>query len=685
MKPSWLPIALLSLSLSAVLAAPTFAQALPEDSPPVEDLPEDELPTDEMPPGYEPPPGDASPNPTGASQRRRIRIELRSGGVVEGYLLSHSGGYDVQTAKGEVFVKEADVKKVVFPMQRINVDVDNLPLGKVMEGITRQTGHTIVVGAEEGKQRVSVSLRGIPWREAVFMIARMTGCQVERVGESLYLSAIAKVTLNFTNGDLRSILALASAYAGRGIVLAPELRGQLTCNLKEVEFKEALKAIAYACSFELSSKGRGVISARPLAQRPKAPEPDWKPFPQPRPKGAPAPKRINLDVMDVSLEDVAEQISEAVGENVLVDRDTKAVVSLSVRNAPWPEAVQLLARQAKCRARTGYSVVMLEQPPSNSLNAKNVPAAAWFLALAHLRGRNVVVAPEVNGLLEVDLADAFLDDAFEQSARAYGYQVAEFQDITVVTGKRYDPQAKPTGVRTSPFLAGAGTKAGPATAKLTSKQAKAFKKRVEEVISAIEAKAEAQDAEGMTQEFRRFRELLSEGEARGSLTSKDIAGFKQRLSRFGEIVLALELQIYIQRGNSLLKAMQKTIKDEDPRKALVYQAQLEQLAAEMRSQERDVFKRNADALVLRGRELADRALGKAGVIRTPSGPHRLHLESILWSDKGSVCVILGRIYREGDSYLLPSGEELSQVKVKAIAKDHVRLAVSGKEVRLKIR
>jgi len=676
MKSSWLPLAALSLTLGA-FAEPTFAQAPPDDLPPArgQDQPVDELPEEE-----------ATPDPKGTRKLRRVRIELRSGGIVEGFLLSHRGGYEVQTPKGEVFVKESAVKKVEFPMQRIDVDVDDMPLGKVMEGITRQTGHTIVVGAEEGKERVSLSLREIPWRDAVFIIARMTNCQVERIGESLYLSWSPKVTLSFTNGDLRSVLALASAYAGRGIVLSPKLRGQLTCDLKEVEFKDALQAIAYACNFELSSKRQGVISARPLTERPQAPAPTWVPFPRPRAKGKPAPTRINLDVLDVSLEDVAEQIGKAVGKNILVDPDTKAVVSLSVRNAPWPEAVQLLARQAKCRARTGdHDLVLLEQPGNNSLSAKNVPAAAWFTALARLRGRNVVVAPEVNALMQVELADAFLDDAFEQSARAYGYQVAEFKNVTVVTGKRYDPDAKATGIRTSPFLAGAGAKVNAPLPKLSPKQAKAFKKRVDEIVTAIEAKARTQDVEGMSQEFRRFRELLAEGEAGGSLTKEDIAGFRRRLDSFGDLTLALELQVYIQRGNALLKAMQSTIKDEDPRKALVFQAQLEQLAGEMRAQERDVFKRNADALVTRGRDLADQALGTAGVIRTPSGPHRLHLESLLWSAKGSVCVILGRIYQEGDSYLLPSGEELAQVRIKRIAKDHVRLDVGGKEVRLEIR
>lgn len=681
MKPSWLPLTLASLTLTSLaLSGLGLAPALAQESPPVEESGPDEPPLEKIPDDL--PPADAGPAPRGPGLRR-IRVELKSGGIVEGFLLAHRGGYEVQTAKGEVFVKESDVKRVVFPSQRINIDVSDMPLGEVMAQITRQTGHTIVVGADESKEKVTVSLRQIPWREAVFVIARMTGCRVDRVGESLYLEWSPKVTLSFTNGDLRSVLALASAYAGRGIVLAPELRGQLTCDLKEVDFKDALQAIAYACSFEFSSQRRGVISARPLPKRPPAPVPAWRPFPQPRLEGEPAPRRINLDVAEVQLADVAEQIGIAVEKNILVSPETKAVVSISVRNAPWVEAVQLLARKAKCRARTSRGLVLLEQPPKNALSAKNVPAAAWFLALAQLRGRNVVVAPEVNGLLEVDLADAFLDEAFEQSARAYGYRVAEFGTVTVVTGKRYDPSAKPTGVRTRLGGEAAGTKVSPATTqKLSKKQIAAFKKRVDEVIGAVEAKAQAMDVEGMTEEFRRFRELLSEGEARGSLSESDIAGYKRRLSRFGDLGHALEVQIYIQRGNALLKAMQTTIEDKEPRKALVYQAQLEQLAAEMRAQERDVLTRNAEALVLRARELADRALGTAGMIQTPSGPHRLHLESVLWSKERSVCVILGRIYGPGDPYVLPSDEELEGVKIKTINKDHAVLDVRGKDLRL---
>lgn len=662
-----------ALALGALcLGAPAFAQAPPEDLPPM-DLG---------------PPEPADSPPAKATQKtRRVRITLASGKVVEGQLLSHRGSYRVKTRDRELSLSEDQVKKVEFLPDTVNVDADDQPLREVMNSIARQSGRTIGVAPGAGDERVTVNLRQIPWRDAVYVIARMTGCQVEEVGESLYLSQSAKVTLSFTNGELRSVLLLAGAYAGRNVVLAPQVRGPISCDLKEVEFAKALEALAFACSFELSSKNGGVISARPLKKRPAPPRPRWLPFPQPRPQGAPAPKRVSLDFNKVSLEDAAEQVGILAQRNVLVGPGTKALVNLSLQNAPWPEAVQLLARQAGCRARTQAGIVLLEQPPQNALSAKNVPAAAWFRALAMVRGKNLIVAPEVNGLLEVNLAQAFLDDAFEQSARAYGYRVAEFGDITVVVGERYDPDAKPTGVRVQETKPSVAATPSPAP-KPTPKQAKDAKKKLDEVMKEIGRLAEKHDVEGLGAKMQELDQLLREGLATASLTPAHVERYKQHLARYGELVHALQLQVYVQEGNLHLRAMSKAIEDKEPRKALVHQAQLEQLTAEMRSQEPEVFKRNADALAKRGRELANKALGDAGLVRTPDGPHRLYLESILWSDRSaganSVCVILGQVYGPGDTYFLPSGEELVGVKVKGIEKDHVLIDVRGQELRLEL-
>jgi len=61
--------------------------------------------------------------------------------------------------------------------RRIDVDFEELDLADAMEAIGRQVGVTILVDPNV-RETIRVSLRDIPWREAVDVIARMCRCEV---------------------------------------------------------------------------------------------------------------------------------------------------------------------------------------------------------------------------------------------------------------------------------------------------------------------------------------------------------------------------------------------------------------------------------------------------------------------------------------------------------------------------
>jgi type IV pilus assembly protein PilQ len=127
--------------------------------------------------------------------------------------------------------------------QRINVDVENVDLADVMERIGRQVGRNILVDPTV-QETVTVSLRDIPWREAVDVIARMTRCEVEeRPGGILVLTQPPKVTIQFTDANVRTVLQLLAAYSGKNIIISPRVTGTVTLDLKEVHWLRALHAI----------------------------------------------------------------------------------------------------------------------------------------------------------------------------------------------------------------------------------------------------------------------------------------------------------------------------------------------------------------------------------------------------------------------------------------------------------
>lgn len=127
--------------------------------------------------------------------------------------------------------------------QKINIDVENADLADVMEQIGRQVGKNILVEPNV-HETVSVSLHDIPWREAVDVIARMSRCEVEeRIGGIILLTQPPKVTIQFTDANVRTVLQLLAAYSGKNIIIAPEVTGRVTLDLKEVHWLRALHAI----------------------------------------------------------------------------------------------------------------------------------------------------------------------------------------------------------------------------------------------------------------------------------------------------------------------------------------------------------------------------------------------------------------------------------------------------------
>jgi type II secretory pathway component GspD/PulD (secretin) len=126
---------------------------------------------------------------------------------------------------------------------RINVDVEGVDLADVMEQIGQKVGRNILVDPNV-QETVTVSLREIPWREAVDVIAKMTRCEVEpRPGDILLLTQPPKVTIQFTDANVRTVLQLLAAYSGKNIIISPLVTGDVTLDLKEVHWLRALHAI----------------------------------------------------------------------------------------------------------------------------------------------------------------------------------------------------------------------------------------------------------------------------------------------------------------------------------------------------------------------------------------------------------------------------------------------------------
>lgn len=117
---------------------------------------------------------------------------------------------------------------------RIDVEFEDLDLRVAMQRISDRVGSKIRVDPDV-QETVTVSLRDVPWREAVDVIARMSRCEVVERDGALLLQQRSIVRMQFTAADVRTVLQLLAAYQGKKIELPDDLQGEIDVDLVVAE------------------------------------------------------------------------------------------------------------------------------------------------------------------------------------------------------------------------------------------------------------------------------------------------------------------------------------------------------------------------------------------------------------------------------------------------------------------
>src|SRR5690606_32619177 len=105
--------------------------------------------------------------------------------------------------------------------KQIDIDVVDRDLREVMEEIGRKVGRNILV-APGVVEAVTITLRDIPWTDAVKIIAKLTKCDIEEAAPGvLLLTQPPKVTIELSEANVRTVLQLLAAYSGKNIIIAP--------------------------------------------------------------------------------------------------------------------------------------------------------------------------------------------------------------------------------------------------------------------------------------------------------------------------------------------------------------------------------------------------------------------------------------------------------------------------------
>lgn len=174
--------------------------------------------------------------------------------------------------------------------------------------------------------------------------------------------AMPRVTVEVEDADAAEVMYTIGREVGVCVVVDHTVREAITLRLVDVPWRGALDHVARLCGCIVVERTPDRALVVTPAGRPAAMA-LLDPMAEPLPPEPLPPSRITIDVDDVDLSEVMDLIGRQVGRNLLVDPNVQESVTVSLRDIPWREAVDVIARMCRCdvEERCG-GVLVLTQP-----------------------------------------------------------------------------------------------------------------------------------------------------------------------------------------------------------------------------------------------------------------------------------------------------------------------------------
>lgn len=145
------------------------------------------------------------------------------------------------------------------PDARVSLRVQERALSEVVSYLQQQSGANIVL-KEGGDKTVSLDLTDVPWREALDLATELAGCVVEaRTAGVLVVEKPTRIEYSVNNADIRVVIDMIAKLSGANIVVAPEVSGTLSLNMKGVPWRDALDVAAKTLGFTVVEENRGIL------------------------------------------------------------------------------------------------------------------------------------------------------------------------------------------------------------------------------------------------------------------------------------------------------------------------------------------------------------------------------------------------------------------------------------------
>ncbi len=529
----------------------------------------------------------------------------------------------------------------------------------------------------------------VPPREAVDLIARAIEADVEELaGGVLVLTQAPRVTIQFTEADVRSVLQLLAAYAGKQVLVTDDAQGRVGTDLVNVEWREALDTFVKEVGVHAAVVGDLVlVTGKPVPQAALA-ELEW------RPPGEGA-RRVTL-ALDAGLAAACAELARQAEVRLVAEEGDDPPLGGTLRDLAWSDAVRVLAWLTGRRPVTVGDEARLAVPPRAHLRAARCPAAAFDTLLADCAGVRLVAEPPPEGDVTLGLAGVEPLEALRVVALLRGERLERSEEMVTLVpapwpalgglGRRSTSADDGAEASDGPTEDGDGAEEGQAGAETETtpaptqaEEAAAVRARLDALIDVAASHAGRGRLERVIGTFTELRGVFAEhGAVAFEVFRERLPDYRRRLAGYGEVLLSFELQVAVTEGNALLRAMADAVQAARPAEALAVHERLLAHAERMEQQERAVFGRNAAGLRARGEALAERARRQQ---RLSGIPLALSAVASFGGDPGrpGAAVINGHVVRAGEPVRDAAGAAIRGVILREVLPGSVKLDYEGEE------
>jgi type II secretory pathway component GspD/PulD (secretin) len=140
---------------------------------------------------------------------------------------------------------------------------------------------------------------------------------------------------------------------------------------------------------------------------------------------------ISIDVRRQPIEQVIEEIRRKTGAKILVDPRLDLKITITLRDLPWRDIIHVLAKLYKLEIQEKDGAYSVAGKPKTNIQFVDADLPTALLLLAQKSGKNVIIAPEVTGKINLHLKDVSYHDALKVIARNAGHKLSSESNKTV--------------------------------------------------------------------------------------------------------------------------------------------------------------------------------------------------------------------------------------------------------------